>query len=277
MTDIPQQIAPPSILTQLGFTPVGSTRRRLFISSEGEQGTGKTRIFRTCPGPVAIVNFDHGLEGSAEFDVHGQRIQQITIDMPDFDEGAKTMTATEWATAKTSYQRFKLIVDSVIRSRTVRTLGIDTGTAAYNLAQMARFGRIAQVGEVPPGMWTSMQAEYENVFAPFETHDCNLIVTHRQGTKFKGLAGERELKGYKGMKFASQVHLVYNKRVTRNADGTLEHALSVEVSKCRQRMALEGHRFDVCWLNAEKTESIGARFVDIAMAVFPNTSEQNWI
>lgn len=276
----------PSILTQLGFTPVGATRRRLFISSEGEPKTGKTSFLRTMPGPIAVINFDHGLEGSAELDVHGNPIFQRSIEMPDFDEGSKTMSSAEWVTAKTSYQQFKDLVDKIIRSSLqpggVRTLGIDTGTAAYALAQMARFGRIAQVGEVPAGMWTSMQAEFENIFAPFETHACNVLITHRQGTKFKGLAGEREMKGYKGMQFASQVHLVHSRKITRVKDATTgaestDVQFVIDIKECRQSSAAMGKRFEAIWLDAEHTQSIGARFVDIATAVLPNTQEGDWL
>lgn len=283
MTIAPIAPAPPTpaILQSLGFTPVGATRRRLFITSEGEPKTGKTALLRTMPGPIAVINFDHGLEGSASFDVQGNPIMQLSIDMPDFDEGSKTMSSTEWVTAKASYQKFKTVVDQIIRSRQVRTLGIDTGTAAYSLAQMARFGRIAQVGEVPAGMWTSMQAEFENIFAPFETHDCNLLITHRQGSKFKGLAGEREMKGYKGMQFSSQVHLVHSRKVTKTKDSNGQEQTDVQfvidVKECRQRSSLMGRRFEAIWLDEEKTQSIGARFVDIAMAVFPNTTEGDWL
>lgn len=269
------------LLQQLGFTPVGATRRRLFISNEGEPGTGKTTLLRTMPGPIAVINFDHGLEGVAELDVHGRPISQKMIEVPDFDESGKTMTAGERQTALASYDTFKKTVDALIKSSNqpggIRTLGIDTGTAAYSLAQAARFGRIAMVGEVPPAMWVAMQTEFENIFAPFETHNCNILVTHRQGSKYKGLAGERELKGYKQMEFMSQIHLVHEKRVVKLEDGKLDQQLWITVKKCRQRKALEGQRFDVIWLNDEKTESIGARFVDIATAVLPNTTEADWL
>lgn len=277
----PPPAALPPNLVAMGFAPVGAARRRLFISNEGEPATGKTTLLRTMPGPIAVINFDHGLEGVAEFDVHGNRIWQKTIDVPDFDESGKTMTPGERTTAMNSYEAFKKTVDALIKSSSqpggIRTLGIDTGTAAYTLAQAARFGRIAQVGEVPPGMWTAMQTEFENIFAPFESNNCNILITHRQGAKFKGLVGEKDLKGYKNIEFVAQIHLVHEKKIAKAADGTADQQLSVLVKKCRQRIGLEGHRFDVIWLNEEKTQSIGARFVDIAMAVFPQTTEADWL
>lgn len=275
-----------NLLEQLGFTPVGPKRRRLFISSEGETGTGKTHFLRTMPGPIAVINFDHGLEGSAEFDVHGRPIMQKSIDVPDFDESGKTMTQGERQTALKSYEQFRQLVEQLIRSSKqpggIRTLAIDTGTAGYTLAQAARFGRIAQVGEVPPNMWTAMQQEFENIFSLFESHDCNLYVTHRQGSKFKGLVGEKELKGYKQMQYVAQIHLAFGKKVTRLTDPvtqavSLQHDLTVEVVKCRQRLALEGTLMQAFWLDANKEQSIGTRFVDIAMAIFPGSTEQDWI
>lgn len=276
----------PSIFAQLGFVPTGAARKRLFLTSEGPTGAGKTHFIRTMPGPIALIDFDRGSEGVLERDIYGNPIMRKSLEFAEFDEGGKTMTLAEHEQAKQTYQTFKYLVERLVSSGEVRTLAIDTGGAAYSLAQAARFGRIAQVGEVPPALWTAMQAEYENIFLQAYDYGCNVIVTHRQGSKFKGLSGEKELKGYKQMEFLGQVHLVHQKKVVKVPHPTLaglqvdQVELSIKVKKCRQRIALDGYEFPIVMLGEDEKgvmQSIGGRFVDVAQAVFPMTQESDWI
>jgi hypothetical protein len=279
----------PSILTQLGFTAIQQTMRRLIITNEGPPASGKTAFIRTMPGPLAVLDFDKGTEGVLDLDIYGNPIVRKSLDAPDFDEtGSKTMTPNEWATAKASYDLFKKLMREIIRSGQVRSLAVDNGGMAYALAQAARFGRIAQVGEVPAQQWTSMQYEFENIFLEAADYGINLLVTHRQGSKFKGMVGEKELKGYKAMQFLGQVHLVHQKRVVRVPEPTAENParmveqieLSVKVAKCRPNVMLEGVELPVVLLGPDQRgmmQSIGARFVDVAMRAYPSTKESDWI
>lgn len=288
----------PEIFTRLGFVPAGSTRTRLFITSEGPTGSGKTHFIRTMPGPIGVIDFDRGTEGVLDVfrnsaglpvNVYGQPILRKTIEFAEFDEGGKSTSASELAAARSNYQIFKYLVEQMTRSSEVRTLVVDTGGAAYSLAQAARFGQLAAVGEVPPNMWTSMQMEYENLFLQAYEAGCNVLVTHRQGSKFKGLAGEKELKGYKLMPFVGQVHLVHQKKVSRvpvdpsnPMTGMRELVeLSIKVEKCRQRWTLNGHEFPIVMLGEDPAtgvmQSIGGTFLDVAKAVLPITTDSDWI
>lgn len=306
-TNVGAQITPtpalpgvPSIFSRLGFVPAGSQavgKKRLFITSEGETGGGKTRFLWTMPGPIAVVDFDRGTEGVLDVvrnsdglpvNMYGHPILRKPFEFAEFDEGGRTMTVNEWAEAKRSYEMLKKVIEDLVRSNEVRTLAVDTGTAAYALAQAARFGQLARVGEVPPQMWTSMQAEFENIFLRAYDYGCNVYITHRQGSKFKGLSGEKELKGYKLIKSLAQVHLDFRKQLMRVPDpsspvagATIDQArLSIKVIKCRQRWSLDGHEFPVVMLGEDQNgmmQSIGGRFVDVAMAVFPQSREEDWV
>lgn len=304
----PPNIAPtapiagvPEILTRLGFVPAGSPitqrRKRLFITSEGPPGTGKTHFLRTMPGPIGLIDFDRGSEGVLDMfknaaglpvNIYGEVIMRKSFEFAEFDELGKTMSPGELAKSREAYEQVKYIIERLVKSGEIKTLAVDTGGALYALAQAARFGQIAQLGEVPAAMWTSMQQEYENIFAQAYDSGCNILVTHRQGSKFKGMAGEKELKGYKVMEFVSQVHLLHQKKHVKVADpaggfvGAMKEQieLSIKVKKCRQRIALDGHEFQIMMLGEDANgvmQSIGGRFVDVATAVFPNTSEADWI
>lgn len=274
-------------LLQLGYRsavrPAG--KRRLFITTEGPTATGKTEFIRTCRPPIVVLDFDRGMEGVAEYDIWGNEIAKITLELPDLDEFSKTASPGERQIAKESYARFKKLVEQTLKSGAVGTLCVDTGTAAYTLAQVARFGQIAQLGEVPPAMWTSMQGEFERIFLQYEDYPVNLVVSHRQGEKFMGVKGEKELKGYKQMQHLAQVHLAFEKRwvrddkqqIVKRPNGLPMFEFVRRAVKCRQRIAVEGTEFPVVFLDDEMTESVGGDFLTIAQAVFPGTTEADWI
>jgi hypothetical protein len=282
-------------LTQLGFKPVArplGEKRRLFITLEGPPASGKTHFLRTCRPPIVVINFDRGLQGVAEYDIWGGEIAQFTLDLPDLDEFSKTASTLERGIALKSYSEFKRLVDATLKSGAVGTLAIETGTAAYTLAQVARFGQIAQLGEVPAALWTSMQGEFERIFLQYEDYPVNLVMTHRQGSKFGAPKGEMELKGYKQMQYLAQVHLAFDKRYRRKDNGVVERSaagieqfdLVRKVVKCRQRLALEGAEFPVVFLDgdgnvsdAPTAQSMGGDFLTIAQAIFPDSVESDWL
>lgn len=280
-------------LTALGFKPVGIpgswSRRRLFIANEGPTATGKTDFLRRCPPPQVVIDLDRGTEGVLETDIWGNEILRKSIDLPDLDEFGLTASPGERSVALQSYTAFKKLMEDTFKAFAAiggGTIQVDTGGAAYTLAQVARFGRIAQVGEVPPAMWTSMAGEFQRIFLQYEDYPVNLIVTHRQGSKFGGLPGDRELKGYKEMKHLAQVHLAFEKRMLINdkgapvrnpLTGNQEFELLRIALKSRQRLGLEGAQFPVVFLDDAKTKSVGGDFLAVALAVFPNTTAKDWI
>lgn len=273
-------------LAALGFGPIGPKnpkRRRLCISSEGAPATGKTDFIRRMPPPQVIIDFDRGAEGVAERDVWGNPIGVIALEMPDLDLFGKNASPGERQMAGQTYARFKQLVESTIRSEAAASIMIDTGTAAYALAQIARFGQIAQVGEVPAAMWTSMQAEYMGIFDLAYSYSCNLYIAHQQGLKFQGVAGETELKGLKKIKYWAQVHLDFQKRPvhapTSSGMGVgkiVDQEFVRVVKKCRQRIAVEGTEFPVIFLDDDKQQSVGGDFLTIAQTIFPMSNENEW-
>lgn len=278
-------------LAALGYSPVGSAqrgkRRRLFITTEGVPSTGKSDFLRRCPPPQVCIDFDRGMEGVCEYDIWGNEIVHKVIEMPDLDVGGKFATDAEREIAKKSYAQFKQLTTEtfkILSSMGGGTLSVETGGAAYALAQIARFGQIAQLGEVPAAMWTSMQAEFQQIFLQYEDYPVNLVVSHRLGSKFNGAPGETDLKGYKEMQHLSQVHLEFQRVYRRTPVGMIEKdARGVElfdlvrkVKKCRARLSLLGAEFPVMFLDEEMRKSMGGDFATIALAVFPDTTIEDW-
>lgn len=292
-----QPVPVPDLLRQFNFKPVvrpASAKRRLFIGSQGAFGTGKTRFITTMPGPIAVIDFDRGMEGVAEYDQQGNPIYRVSIEMPDFDEktdpdksgmSAPSASKNEIELAKNSVNQFKNIMEKLLKSREIRSLVIDNGGAAYNLFMAARFGQIARLGEVPSQMWRLMQQEFENQFNPVYDNEVNCYITHREKLKFKGLAGEKTLDGYDRMANVVQIHLGFFKEqiIIPPPPGSREKAafdtrMGARVIKCRQNLKLEldGTEFEVMFLDAEKRESVGLDFETVALTVFPNTTREDW-
>jgi hypothetical protein len=264
-------------------------KRRMFISLEGGQATGKTRFITTCPGPIAVIDFDRGMEGVAEYDQQGNEIWRKSIYMPDFSEktapdksgaSAPKVSDTELQQAIRSFEGFKSAIDTLLKSGLFRTVAVDNMGSAYGLCQAARFGQIARIGEVPSQMWRLAQQEFEKIFNAVYDHNVNLVVTHRQKLKFKGVGGETTVDGYDKIPFLAQVHLALNKQLVRpqgaGPNAPAEIVLTAKVLKSRQRIALEGTEFQTIWLDEEKTMSAGFDFLTVAQAVLPNTKEEDW-
>jgi len=278
-------------LTALGYSPVAKPagrRRRMFISTEGMTATGKTYFQRTMPPPQVCIDFDRGMEGVAEVDLWGNEIIHKIIEMPDLDIGGVLPTPAELKLARDGYIAFKELMHKTLQALDAMgggTLSVETGGAAYSLAQIARFGQLGQIGEVPRNAWDPMKAEFSNIFLEYEQYtSVNLLVTHHQGAKY-GALGEKDLKGYKDIANLAQVHLAFERRfrrnqngaVIRNANGAEEFDLVRKVVKCRQRLSLIGAEFPVVFLDDDMRESIGGDFLTVAQAVFPDTTVDDWM
>ena len=285
------------LLKRLGFSQVSdqhSKRRRLIFGGEGLPATGKTRFIRTCPPPIAVLDFDKGMEDVCEYaEYDGSPIFRKSIQMADFDEKAPivdkngatsiAVSKTELQIAKDSYAEYKNSIELILKSGAVRTLAIDNAGNAYSLAMAARFGQMARLGDVPGQYWRLMNTEFMEIHKMAFDYNVNLIVLHRQKRKFKGMLGELELDGYQGMPGELQVHVAFEKKVLAAIPKSATHPgqeadvqLLARVLKCRQRFALEGQIFPVIWLDEEKTQSVGFDFLTIATSVFPNSQQSDW-
>ncbi len=287
----------PSIFTQLGFATVPSMRR-LFISGDGPTGSGKTRFVKTCPPPIGVVDFDKGMEGVAEQDMWGNPIVRKSLPTPDFTElgpedrrgtSAPAVNDAERALATTTYEQFKIIMETLFKGLTGGTVAIDNGGKIYTCAMAARFGQLARLGDVPAAVWRMMKDEFESIFTMAYDYNVNLIVMHRQKAKWGSTTGEKDIDGYSDMKFSAQIHLTFDAKMVAPPmpsgqmimPGAIvprpELKFTAKVTKCRQNAAVINREFEAIWLDKENGVSMGLDFLTVARAVYPMSKDEDWI
>jgi hypothetical protein len=295
----------PSIFTQLGFTSVQSKYPSLIIGLEGGTGSGKTRFLTTCPPPIGVIDFDKGMKGVAETDIWGNRIVRKTLEMPDFDDrgpedrrgtSAPAVSAAQQSVARQSYEQFKQIISSLLKSLGSGgggTICIDNLAAIYTCAMAARFGQLARLGDVPAQMWRMMKVEFEQILTDASDYPVNLVVTQRQKEKF-GEKGVKEADGWRDLIFNSDVYLVMEKKLVPKSAADPSGIInplapivieppdvyfSARVLKVRPRYSQlrEGQELQSVWLDQGTGQSMGLDFLTIAKQVVPGTTDQDWI
>lgn len=237
-------------------------RRRLIVSIEGEEKTGKNHFAFGMPGPIGYHSFDYGDEGVIEkFLAKGKKISkaEYRIDVPP---GAGVQETSDKATPVwTSFNANYLIGLHKYRSTIV-----DTGTDLWEIARMAYLGKLLQV---MPHHYPPVNSAYKNIFRQAYTAPGNLCLLHRlkeewinkvdkNGKEVGTKTDKLLLVGYKDTPYETQVHL----RTFKDADGF--GALVVE---CRQNPDLTGFelRGDSC------------SFAGLGQMVYPDSREEEWL
>lgn len=207
---------------------------RMILSTEGLEGSGKTRLALSGPRPLAYLDFDYGVEGVAGADAVDEH---KTYDL----------LAAEWqpeAQAKRYAQEVmrRFIADfREALAKKMRTLVADTFTAAWAGQRLAR-------GD------DDKYVEYEEEFrslirAAYASPHTNVILIHHMARDWKR---NREGKAYKGETYsrdgmdgiANMVQMAIRQRYIApvKAGETLvsQGGFEIDFLKCRDNIGLVG-------------------------------------
>jgi len=236
-------------MTKAGFTPAQTkVRRRLIVSIEGDEKTGKNNFAFTAPDPIAVFSFDDGLEGVIEkfangtAVVGGVAIPNKTILVkdvrvaPTLTGGSKSVNVSIADPAfdyKGTWETFVRDYHTLLAAK-VRTIIWDTGTEVYELLRLFRFGKLS---EVPANMWGPVKAEYRQLIRDAYDSHTNLIILHRMKPVYLNdkRTGAMEISGFSDVGYAVQVNLK-----TFREDSAEGSDFSVKVLSCRQNGQLNG-------------------------------------
>ena len=164
-------MAIPSKLSGTGFKEADpSIKKRLLVAVEALEKEGKTHFALTAPGPIAVFDFDTGMEGV----VH-KFARQKKIYVSDYRRLGNVMTNTpdNWILL---WEKFKREYIATMEAPEIRTVVMDTATEVWELLRMARFGKLTQV---MPYHYGPVNAEYRELLRKAYSTEKNLILLHK--------------------------------------------------------------------------------------------------
>jgi len=157
-----------SELETMGFSDDLAERpRRLIVSVSGKPKTGKTHFALTAPDPIFFINVDIGTEGVLDkFQAEGKRIYVYDVRVPR--TAAKEIYVPMWENLKAIFKKvFQVGAGTVIA---------DTDSEVYELARLAKFGKLAQV---MPQHYTEVNNEYREILRLAYDSTMNAIFIHK--------------------------------------------------------------------------------------------------
>lgn len=228
--------------------------RKACLSVEGREKRGKTHFALTAPGPIIYINLDEGLD-RVQPEIKFPTLDLRVVNVPSFSrDGHPDKVAEE---ALKVWENLKQIHMSALDA--ARTVVYDSFTEVWELARLARFGKLQSVQWFHFG---PVNREFHDFIREYNRHDANLILIHKvmaekdeNGSK----NGNYERKGFTHIGFDVDDFI----RVDRDDNG----AFFAEVVESGHNPAVRGKRF---------TEP-GNTFADIALSLFPASTPAEWL
>ena len=244
-----------------GFVDVKANRhKRLIMSVEGLEGSGKTHFAMTAPPMVAYFDIDIGSEGVIE--KFADRI--IGVWPPDELKYREAIEQEQW---RKVWESYKVAYKTALKSKEVKTLVVDTATELWELCRLANFGRVIQV---MPNQYGPVNKEFRDLVRDAYNTDKNLVMIHKQKDEYIGTinratgkeisvrTGKVKRAGFADMGYLCQVTIEV-KRMNRE--------FKLEILKCRQEESLMG----------TELETPMNTFPFLATQVYPDTQEDDWL
>lgn len=221
----------------------------------GKDKSGKTNLALTAPGPLAVFDYDYGMEGVInKFSHKSIYVQEYLI-----NEITPDKYVMMW-------EKFKKDFMYVLDDKSVKSIITDTGTEMWELARLARFGKLTQV---MPHNYGPVNAEVRALIRNAYSSSKNVIFLHKMTEQYVNdkPTGKYVMAGFKDMPYAVQINML----AWREDEGGPFHA---EITNCRHDPTLVGMDF-VSDLQPDGIDMVN--FPMIAMSVFPGTTEEDWV
>lgn len=228
--------------------------RKACISVEGREKRGKTHFSLTAPGPIIYFNLDEGLD-RVQPEVKFPNLDLRVVNLPNFSRDGHPDRVAEEA-LKVWDQIKEMHVNALSSARTVV---YDSFTEIWEIARLARFGKLQQVQWFHFG---PINREFHDFVREFTKHDANLILLHKsmaeKDVNGNG-TGAYERKGFSHIGFDVDDFF----KVDRDETG----AFYVECLESGHNPAIKGKVF----------KEPGNTFVDVALSLFPASSPVDWL
>lgn len=200
-------------------------KRRLIMSAEGLELTGKTHFALGGPEPIIFIDVDLGTEGVIhKFQQAGKRIMIHKVYVPK-------------KAAKSDYEELWIKTKDIIRqaySLSSGTMVWDTESEINELARLANFGKLTQV---MPHHYAQVNRELRDIMD--WAYDSSMSSIFLRKLKPKWVDGNRT-KEYEGMGWGDMEYKCQVNITMHRLDGDDGPEFSATVRKCRQNPAITG-------------------------------------
>jgi len=222
-------------------------RKRVILVVDGRGKSGKTHFGLTAPGPIAYIDMDQGSEGVMHKFLPDKEIYYTTF------RGLEEEDADVW---KANWEELKECYYAALRSDTVKSIVFDTGSELWEMARLARLGRLEKV---PPERYGPLNREFKIMMGYAYNYDKNVILLHQLKPEYidRNRTGNYIRSGWSGMEFHSQANC------TLLRDG---NEFTVRIDDCRLNPDLNGMELS--------GEMCG--FPYVAQLLFPDTDVEDW-
>jgi hypothetical protein len=187
------------------------------VNVEAEEKCGKNHFAFTAAKPIVCISVDRDARPVArKFD--GVHVARFDFEVP-VGKAAKPQHVSDMV--RPVWKEIDDLFFDALKSKNVRTIVMDTGTRLWDIIRLAKFGKLQQV---PPILYTQVNALFERMILAGQGAGKNVIWLHRLGEKWidvkkKGKivsanTGEMKRLGFKGMGFDVEANI----RLTRDGN-----------------------------------------------------------
>ncbi len=187
----------------------------LIVAISGEPKTGKSHLALTFPAPIVLYSFDMGIEPVMR-SFPGKDIRVVTFELPLVETvraiGQKKEILAVWNEFKAGY--IKATEDTK-----VKTIIIDTSTAAYEIARIARTGELGR--ELDPTEYGDVYLRMKALIQRARLSGQNLVLTHYMKDIYvdNKATGEKKIDAFRYTESEVDLSLITSRVTNRAPDG----------------------------------------------------------
>lgn len=273
MTDSPLVKPSPSLtgLERQGFRPAGKTppKRRLVMSVDGAEKTGKTHFCLSAPGPIFYQDCDIGSEGMIErflekrTDIFHHKYEWVK-DMRKAKENVKAVVYPVFYKFMEDYYK---ALESAAKPGGFRTIIWDNGA---DLWQMCLLGFLGKDVKIQPTERTSANDMFRSMVRAALSSNANLLITHPLVPDFDNPREWKRDRAFNRIGFLVQAAIQCKKKRERGAK-----LFEYEVTTCRHDTRLEGEVLDGGGVEKDGEEIPGYTFAQVA-AFLTGSKSKEW-
>lgn len=185
-------------LAALGFRrPDKEVPRRLIMSIEGLDKTGKTTFALTAPKPLVVINTDFGHEGVME------RFADQDVWVLDLPCASELLQEGDTGAYDEAWRKFVEGYNAAMKH--ARTIVWDTATELWELARLKYHGKLTQV---KPHNYTEVNMVFRQLIKDaYDNKSLNLIMIHKVKEEYINdkFTGKMVRSGFKDTPYLVQI------------------------------------------------------------------------